>query len=505
MQHQTRPRYAHSLLAFALAVASALPFAGHADSGDRVQAKATFAIVWERLQNSGFSGKHEGLDWAKLKAKHQPDIEGANDIEALRREINELLADLKASHLMLLPAEATATPTASAKDDDSERADDSTNTKDDEVASGSDIDAERPALSTGFGDIGLRLALIEGRLRVERVAADSPAQRAGVKPGWAVERIGRFDARAASKTLRKLPPDAQRRGETMLLAGAQSLLDQRAPEQRIAIRFHDARGKARALTLSPAAHTDVESMTLPGIPPLALRYNERRLPLPEGGCALHIEFTQWAMPVFEKLVESLRKHGDCRGVVIDLRGNTGGLMASLSAVGGLFLDESASLGTLTTGGGDLKLTALPRVVDNAGQDIRRFTGPMAILIDGASVSCSDIFPASMQALQRARIFGSRSAGMALPSASVPLPSGDRLLYPIAEFVDSAGRRIEGIGTIPDQFVVPTIDALSAGRDPVLDAATTWFSTNPKVSVVLAPKTQNAPASHTSTSSPAHKD
>jgi len=113
-------------------------------------------------------------------------------------------------------------------------------------------------------------------------------------------------------------------------------------------------------------------------------------------------------------------------------------------------------------------------VTDDGRDVRRFRGPLAILTDRASISCSDIFPASMQALERARIFGDTSAGMALPATTVPLPSGDRLYYPIADFSDPKGRRIEGVGVIPDTPSAPTVDALRAGRDRTLDAALAWI-------------------------------
>jgi carboxyl-terminal processing protease len=501
----TRQRIAAPIFAFSLALSFALTLPAHADGGADgsadIHAKETFAVIWERLQNSGFSGKQEALDWAALKAKHQPEIEGAKNIESLRREINELLTDLKASHLVLLPAETIAdaeslTANANTEDNDSpEVAEQVRADKDD--ADTQTPPTETPSGNAPFGDVGLRLAMIEGLLRVERVADGSPAQRAGIRPGWTLERIGKFDTLAAAKAIRKLPQDAMRKGDTTLAAQAMGYLESLAPSKRVKLRLRDASGKARTHTLVSAASADIQSVTLPGIPPLPMRYKQRVVALPGGGCALYVEFSLWAMPVYDKLVESLRKHGDCTGMVIDLRGNSGGLMASLSAVGGLFFDERVSLGTLSTGGGDLKLTALPRVVDNDGRDIRRFSGPLAILIDGASISCSDMFPAGMQALQRARIFGVASAGMALPAASTPLPSGDRLMYPIADFVDPAGRRIEGVGTIPDQVVAPTVAALSTGQDPILNAALSWFGTSPKVNLVTS---EPAPSSTTSNTS-----
>lgn len=439
-------RFSRSWLAFALT--ALLTPAAHADAptapvaSTDIRAKETFDIVWARLQSSGFKGEHEQLDWVALKAKHQPDIEKAQDIAALRREINELLQDLRASHLVLIPAEAM--PQAG------------------------------KSFEVGNGELGMRLTIVDGRFLVEQVIDGFPAQRAGIRPGWVVERIGDFDAASTLTALAKASPDAARRGSTMLQLHANDLVDAVSPGARIALQLRDLAGEARDVSLTAVANPDIQTVSLPGLPPMPLRFSQRKLSARDGDCVLYVEFNQWAMPVYDRFVAALREHGGCRGVVIDLRGNSGGLMASMSAVGGLFFDKPVSLGTLITSGGDLKLTALPRQVTDDGRDVRRFSGPLAILTDRASVSCSDMFPAGMQALQRARIFGDTSAGMALPAGVAPLPSGDRLMYPMADYVDAKGRRIESIGVIPDAPSAPTAAALRAGRDPALDAALAWI-------------------------------
>ena len=273
----------------------------------------------------------------------------------------------------------------------------------------------------------------------------------------------------------KATPEAARRGATMLQLRANGLVDQVQPGAEVTLQLRDPAGAVSTVSLAAVLNPNVQEMTLPGLPPMALRFSRHTVPIASGGCVLYVEFSQWAMPVYDQFVEALREHGGCSGVVIDLRGNSGGLAVSMSAVGGLFFDKTVSLGTLTTAGGDLNLVALPRQVTNDGRDVRRFSGPLAILTDRASVSCSDIFPASMQALGRARIFGDTSAGMALPSGVTPLPSGDRLMYPTADFTDPNGRRIEGVGVVPDQPASPTVDALRAGRDPAMDAALAWIA------------------------------
>ena len=128
---------ATSLLALAL---SLTPLCVHAEE---LRAKETFAVVWERLQNSGFNGKQAELDWDALKAAHQSDIEGAKNIESLRREITELLEALKASHLELIPSSAFPK------------------------------DGESP--KSGNAELGLRLAIIDRSFAVERIVTGSAA------------------------------------------------------------------------------------------------------------------------------------------------------------------------------------------------------------------------------------------------------------------------------------------------------------------------------------------
>lgn len=434
------------VLAASLATATCLVFAPLATAAAGQTAdpkpKDTFAIVWERLQSSGFKGEHEGLDWAALKAEHQPEIEASTDIKQLRKEINELLEDLKASHFALIPSEA--------------------------------MPDSGKTVSPGLGDTGLRFALSGKQLLIERVLPGSAADKAGIRAGWSVDGIDDIDTTAALGAMVELDDDARRQSEAILLSRANKHVMGIAADARIALRLRDAAGKPRKVEVAAVADPQLQSVALPGLPPMPLRIAYRRIDRAGAGCTLHFEFNQWAMPVYEELSDALREHPGCDGVVLDLRGNSGGLIPSLTAVSGLFFEKPTSLGTMTLGDGQsLQLMALPRQVSDDGREIRRHTGKLAILTDRGSISCSDIFPASLQAVGRARIFGSTSAGMALPAAAVPLPSGDRLMYPTADFVDPLKRRIEGVGVVPDQPIAPTPASLSKGADPVLDAAVAW--------------------------------
>ena len=103
-----------------------------------------------------------------------------------------------------------------------------------------------------------------------------------------------------------------------------------------------------------------------------------------------------------------------------------------------------------------------------------FQGRLAILVDGASASTSEILAGGMKDLHRARIFGTRTAAAALPSVIMSLPNGDGFQYAMADYVSESGARLEGIGVIPDVEVKQTREALLKGQDRVLDAAVDWI-------------------------------
>jgi len=105
-----------------------------------------------------------------------------------------------------------------------------------------------------------------------------------------------------------------------------------------------------------------------------------------------------------------------------------------------------------------------------------FRGPLAILVDGSSASTSEIFAGGMQDLKRARVFGTRTAGAALPSFIEKLPNGDGFQTAAADYISEGGKRLEGLGVTPDVVVAPTRDSLLAGRDVALEAAVNWIHT-----------------------------
>jgi carboxyl-terminal processing protease len=103
-----------------------------------------------------------------------------------------------------------------------------------------------------------------------------------------------------------------------------------------------------------------------------------------------------------------------------------------------------------------------------------YAGPLAILVDEGSASTSEILAGGMQDLKRARIFGTRTAGAALPSDIIRLPNGDGFQFAQASYTSESGNVLEGAGVTPDVVVPQTRDSLLAGHDLVVEAADEWI-------------------------------
>ncbi len=187
------------------------------------------------------------------------------------------------------------------------------------------------------------------------------------------------------------------------------------------------------------------------------------------GDAGYIAFDIFLDPpkLFSTFDQALTDCAKCAGFIIDVRGNSGGIGGMAMGIAGYFVDEqNKQLGTMYTRGVPLKFAINPRSP--------HFSGKLAILVDGLSASTSEILAGGLQDLHRARIFGTHTAGAALPSVIERLPNGDGFQYAIANYISESGKMLEGNGVTPDVEVAPDPEALRIGRDVVLEAALKWI-------------------------------
>jgi len=264
----------------------------------------------------------------------------------------------------------------------------------------------------------------------------------------------------------------------MALATVGDMLLNASAGETVRAVFADASGAEQAVDIAFTA-PELGSTKFGNLPAIPVEVSSGIVEVPiEGDRPARIGvlgFNIWmtgASEAIDKAMDSLR---GCDGIVIDLRGNPGGVGAMSMGVAGYFLAEPASLGSMIARDNTIEFMATPRKVSAAGKRVRTFSRPVAIVQDTRSASTSEVFAGGLQDLGRVRVFGETSAGMALPAHAVELPSGDVLMHAIANFVTSKGTRLEGRGVVPDQAVVPTRAALLAGSDPALDAASAWIA------------------------------
>ncbi|MCR9160229.1 MAG: S41 family peptidase [Nannocystaceae bacterium] len=185
----------------------------------------------------------------------------------------------------------------------------------------------------------------------------------------------------------------------------------------------------------------------------------------EGTKIGYVSFNIWLVPLMPKIeagLSALRKKG-MKSLIIDLRGNPGGVGFMVVPLARQLLTEDVNLGIMHMREGQQEF--------NVTGSADAFQGEVVVLIDELSASTSEIFAQSMQDIGRIKVFGAtRSPGLALPSLIEELPGGAMLQYVVADYQSPKGASVEGNGVKPDTVVPETAADFAAGKDPVLDAA-----------------------------------
>jgi carboxyl-terminal processing protease len=151
-----------------------------------------------------------------------------------------------------------------------------------------------------------------------------------------------------------------------------------------------------------------------------------------------------------------------KGLIVDMRGNIGGLLMYPPWLAAWCCPETVFFGKLIMHGTPLEPRSFPQS--------KCFKGPLAILIDQDSYSCAEIFAAGIQDGKFAKLFGTTTSGKCLPSVFLKLPSGFRLQTITGSILRVNGKQIEKIGVKPDSKVILNADCLRKGHDNVIEKA-----------------------------------
>ncbi|MCK4414701.1 MAG: hypothetical protein KAY32_14300 [Candidatus Eisenbacteria sp.] len=392
----------------------------------------SFEQVWDTIRDKHWDPDLGGLDWQAVHDSLLPKVAAAETMPAARGVMKQMIAELDQSHFGIIPASLYE-----------------------------DVDQ---AIEGGprDGTAGIGVRVVGGQALVTSVEPGSPAEERGVRPGWEVLEVGDFEMRARLAAL----------GEEFAGKTTRDLIMARAVLSRLAGDAGDSLG----VLFRDGEDRSVERR-VPLVVPKGNRIGLGNLPkqyvwieterLAEGVGYIAFNFFLDPGRVMSAFNEAMTAFMDAPGVIIDLRGNIGGIgVMAMGMAGWLIEEQGLRLGTMYTRGGEIKFTVTPRP--------QTYAGPVAVLIDGLSASTSEILAGGLKDLGRVRTFGTPTAGAALPSLIEKLPNGDGFQYAIANYISEGGEALEGAGMIPDEMCPPEREALLGGSDPALDAALAWI-------------------------------
>jgi carboxyl-terminal processing protease len=247
----------------------------------------------------------------------------------------------------------------------------------------------------------------DGRIEVTRVASGSPAATAGIRRGDRLRSVDgkKVDGRPVTEAVALLRGDA-----TAAAAGT-------------TVRLGLERGtRAWSLTLR-RARLSTDDVTVRAL----------------GGDVTVIKVAAFTKGVGDTVRTAVRQAPAGGGIILDLRGNSGGLVTEAVTAASAFLDGGL-VATYDVEGDQRALHA------DAGGDTTR---PLVALVDGGTMSAAELLTGALQDRGRAVVVGTRTFGKGSVQMPSRLPDGSVAELTVGHYRTPAGRGVDGRGITPD--------------------------------------------------------
>ncbi|MBW2281441.1 MAG: PDZ domain-containing protein [Deltaproteobacteria bacterium] len=297
------------------------------------------------------------------------------------------------------------------------------------VFSGQSTDDFRIRFSGKLSGIGARIGRRDGDLTAVRVFEDGPAHKAGLQDGDALLRID---------------------GD---------------PTRPLSVREAVARIRGKA-------GTDVEFNVMRGDEHFDLTVTRGEVIVPSvetedlGDGVGYVRITTVARTTVGEFARKVADLGPLRGMVLDLRGNTGGHMIASAKLADLFLSEDTIVRVVDRAGGDLsdaktRAVASPSVMVDV---------PVVVLVDGSTASAAEIVSGAIAPLEDVTLVGQTTFGKGVIQRVLPLPRNNLLKLTVGEYLLSGDRQIHKKGIEPDIALSPVSSKRLNGLARVPDGA-----------------------------------
>ncbi len=406
--------------------------------------------VWRLLNDRFHDPSFNGVNWGQVRVRLVPQAAAARSDAALYRVLKAMAAELRDPHTEVL------TPRES-------------------------VDLRQFVAPRN----GVTLSVIDGRLAVLEVEPDTPGAAAGLHAGDVVLAIN--DAAITPAFLSAAAADpATLQAQPLAGDGPEALPADAADAARVR-----AMRAVRRLLRSQVAAADVPSAGPPPAPRrmrLAIERPSRGQPLLvdvmaaprarppqaqlrwlDGQVAL-IAFNRFHPSVRGEIEHALDAAAGARALIIDLRGNGGGLLEMYRWFVGRFMpDERVPMRTATRSRGYPDARSVDDLV--VAPQRTPLLQPIAVLIDGRTASSAELAAVTLAEQRAALLVGEPTCGCAVAvRVEYVLPDGGGLRIAETGFLSARGARMQDEPTLPNLRVSPTLDDLRAGRDVVLAEA-----------------------------------
>ncbi len=282
-----------------------------------------------------------------------------------------------------------------------------------------------------FGGLGIEVAMEDGLVKVVTPIEDSPAYKAGLKPGDLIMKLDEVQVRGLSlnEAVKKM------RG---------------TPDTKIVLTVL-RKGEVKPLTFT-LVRAVIKSQSVKN------KWIEQ-----DYG---YVRVTQFQEHTGEDLAKALKSFHEqnktpFKGLVLDLRNNPGGLLDAAVGVSAAFLPKN-DLVVYTEGrvtDSKLRLAATPMDYARRGksdylkdlpEEYKKV--PMVVLINAGSASASEIVAGALQDHKRATILGIQSFGKGSVQTILPMNNGSAIKLTTARYFTPNGRSIQAKGIVPDVLV-----------------------------------------------------
>ena len=266
-----------------------------------------------------------------------------------------------------------------------------------------------------FGGLGIEIGMESGVVKVISPIDDTPAEKAGIKAGDFIVKIGKEQVQGKSL----MEAVKLMRGPV----GSSIELTIRRKNVKKPINFIITRKVIEVKSVSSEIISKEENI----------------------GYVRLKSFNENSDNQFLKSIKKFEKNSKIKGYVIDLRNNPGGLLNQAINITDFFLDDGEIVSTKGR-----RISETRKFFARKGDETNG--KPIVVLINNGSASASEIFAGALKDHKRAIILGENSYGKGSVQSIIPLKNGGGMRLTISKYYLPSGKSISEVGVTPDIIV-----------------------------------------------------